>query len=86
MEKLLSIKEAAELAGFSRRSLERLLSLGEGPVMVRLSERRLGIFPGDFAAWLESRRRPAKSAPATAATPHRRGGRPPKVRDGAPAA
>ena len=40
---MLSVDQAAQRAGISRRTLDRLLSLGEGPTTYRVSIRRLGI-------------------------------------------
>jgi hypothetical protein len=57
--KVLSYNEAAQRAGIVRRTLERLISLGEGPATVVLSARRRGILDCDLDAWLLRRRRPA---------------------------
>ena len=57
--KVLSYNEAAARAGIVRRTLERLISVGEGPTTVALSARRRGILERDFEAWLLKRRRPA---------------------------
>ena len=59
---MLSVDQAAQRAGISRRTLDRLLSLGEGPTTYRVSIRRLGIREADLEVWLSSRRR---LAPAT---------------------
>jgi excisionase family DNA binding protein len=56
---VLSYDEAAKQAGIVRRTLERLISLGEGPATVNLSARRRRILDRDLDAWLLSRRRPA---------------------------
>lgn len=56
---VLSFNEAAARAGIVRRTLERLISLGEGPATVELSARRRGILDRDLDAWLLKRRRPA---------------------------
>ena len=40
----------------SVRHLERLISLGEGPPLIRLGARKVGIADDDFDAWLASRR------------------------------
>jgi hypothetical protein len=57
--KVLSYNEAAQRAGIVRRTLERLISLGEGQATVVLSTRRRGILDCDLDAWLLRRRRPA---------------------------
>ena len=56
--------EAAALAGFARRTLERLISLGKGPAVIDLSPRRRGILETDLQVWLDQRRRPAPGADA----------------------
>jgi hypothetical protein len=56
---VLSYDEAAAKAGFVRRTLERLIALGEGPAVINLSARRRGILDSDLEAWLLERRRPA---------------------------
>jgi hypothetical protein len=54
--------EAAAIAGLARRTLERLIALGEGPAIIELSPRRRGILESDLIIWLHKRRR---AAPAT---------------------
>jgi hypothetical protein len=54
---VLSLNEFAKRAGFTRRTLERCIALGEGPPVVDLSPRRRGIIDEDGDAWLRSRRR-----------------------------
>jgi hypothetical protein len=44
-------------AGIVRRTLERLLAVGEGPPTIQVSKRRVGIAESDLDAWLNSRRR-----------------------------
>jgi predicted DNA-binding transcriptional regulator AlpA len=56
---VLSLDQAAYRAGIVRRTLERLLEVGEGPAKVQLSKRRVGILESDLEKWLKSRRRPA---------------------------
>jgi predicted DNA-binding transcriptional regulator AlpA len=63
---VLSFNEAAGRAGFTRRTLERLISVGEGPATIELSPRRRGILSIDLETWLLSRRRPAPSGKAVA--------------------
>ena len=63
---ILSYDEAAARSGIVRRTLERLISLGEGPAVIEISARRRGILDDDLTAWLMARRRPA---PGTAAAP-----------------
>jgi hypothetical protein len=47
-----------EMAGVSPATGRRILSSGQGPAVVQLSPRRIGITKGAHAAWLESRRKP----------------------------
>jgi predicted DNA-binding transcriptional regulator AlpA len=68
---IISYQEAAERAGIVRRSLERLISRGEGPAVVHISQRRRGILDCDLDKWLLSRRRPA---PGEAAEPSPKSG------------
>jgi predicted DNA-binding transcriptional regulator AlpA len=55
---VLSYNEAAARAGIVRRTLERLISLGEGPATIEISKRRRGVLDRDLDAWLLKRRRP----------------------------
>jgi hypothetical protein len=65
----LTLSELAKWLRCSTRTLQRLLSVGDGPPVIRLSERRL-IFPlRDARSWLASRTK-AASPPKT----HRRVG------------
>jgi hypothetical protein len=63
--RVLSYDEAAGRAGIVRRSLERLIAIGEGPAVVHVSARRRGVIEADLEHWLLSRRRatPGVSAP-----------------------
>lgn len=53
---LITRKEAAARAAISLRHLERLIGNGEGPPIVRLGARRVGIAESDLNQWLASRR------------------------------
>jgi hypothetical protein len=55
---VLSLDQAAFRAGVVRRTLERLLAVGEGPPTIQVSKRRVGVAEADLEAWLNSRRRP----------------------------
>jgi hypothetical protein len=44
-------------AGIVRRTLERLLAVGEGPPTIQVSKRRVGVSEDDLVKWLNSRRR-----------------------------
>jgi predicted DNA-binding transcriptional regulator AlpA len=54
---VLSLDQAAMRAGIVRRTLERLLAVGEGPATIQISRRRVGVAEADLEAWLNSRRR-----------------------------
>jgi hypothetical protein len=51
--------QAAAITGVARRTLERLIALGQGPAIVELSPRRRGILESDLITWLHKRRRTA---------------------------
>ena len=57
--RVLSLDEVARRAGTTRRNIERLNAAGEGPRLVQVSARKVGVLEEDFVAWLRSRRRPA---------------------------
>jgi predicted DNA-binding transcriptional regulator AlpA len=56
MRTILSKRQFAERRGISVRHLERLNSFGEGPPLIQLGPRRVGIAEDDGEAWLASRR------------------------------
>ena len=43
-----SYNQAAAITGLARRTLERLIALGEGPAIIELSSRRRGILETDL--------------------------------------
>jgi hypothetical protein len=51
--------EAAEITGVARRTLERLIVIGQGPAVIELSPRRRGILESDLISWLRKHRRTA---------------------------
>jgi hypothetical protein len=53
---VLTKKEAAKRGNISVRHLERLIASGEGPPLVLLGPRRVGIIEEDNDAWLRARR------------------------------
>jgi excisionase family DNA binding protein len=57
--RILSLNEVAARLGCSRRTVERAISLGEGPALTSISARRIGVSEPDFEAWVAGRRRPA---------------------------
>jgi predicted DNA-binding transcriptional regulator AlpA len=54
--RVLSEPEAVDALGLSRRTWDRLKSLGDIPAKTRLSEGRIGYRVCDLAAWLDARR------------------------------
>lgn len=52
---VLSIEAAARVAGVSTQTFRRLCKNGNGPQLIRLSPRRIGIRVRDLDAWLASR-------------------------------
>jgi predicted DNA-binding transcriptional regulator AlpA len=56
--RVLTIQEWAALTGFSLATAKRLLRDGDGPAVVQLSERRIGIRTIDHTRWLAERMRP----------------------------
>lgn len=54
-----SVDDAAKRLSLTRRSLDRLFSIGEGPATVSLGKRRYGVTDVDLDAWLLKRRSPA---------------------------
>ena len=59
-DKLLSPREWCALCGISERTGRRIMALGEGPPIVRLSPQRYGIRVADNAKWQASRARKRK--------------------------
>ena len=56
MRQIISKKEFAERMGRSVRHLERMIAIGEGPPIIKLGPRAVGIDEDDGEAWLTSRR------------------------------
>jgi hypothetical protein len=59
-DRILGKKEAADWAGVSERTLDRLGP--EGPPRIRLSKRRIGYRPKDLVAWANARAEPKSAA------------------------
>jgi predicted DNA-binding transcriptional regulator AlpA len=64
---VLTYPQVCKRASITRRTLEHLISEGEGPAIIHLSSRRRGILESDFEAWLQTSRKPAPGK-ATAAS------------------
>lgn len=56
MSSILSKAQSARRLGTSVRQLERLNAAGEGPPIIRLGTRKVGILDSDLDAWIASRR------------------------------
>jgi len=59
-----SFADRAAQIGISERTLRRLISNGDGPVVTRLSSQRRGIRDSHWNAWLAAREEPRPSTAA----------------------
>jgi predicted DNA-binding transcriptional regulator AlpA len=50
-----SIAERAASIGIGENTLRRMISKGEGPTVIQLSKRRLGIRDSAWSAWIAAR-------------------------------
>ncbi len=57
MQRILSLTEIAALDGVCRRTIERAIEAGRGPVTTQVSLRRTGVTEADYAEWVRARRR-----------------------------
>jgi predicted DNA-binding transcriptional regulator AlpA len=55
--KVLTLKEWARLTGVSFQTAKRLIAAGEGPRIIQLSTKRMGVRMIDAARWSEQRLR-----------------------------
>jgi predicted DNA-binding transcriptional regulator AlpA len=55
--RVLTLAETAAMICVSHISLKRMVAKGEGPPVVQLSRRRVGIMIGDARRWLEDQKR-----------------------------
>jgi predicted DNA-binding transcriptional regulator AlpA len=55
--RVLTVKECAQLNGISWMTLKRLIARGDGPVIIQLSPKRIGIRVIDNAKWQAARLR-----------------------------
>ena len=58
--KLLSLTQVAARLGICRRTIERSIEMGNGPAVVQISARRVGVTEADYQLWFKSLRRPAR--------------------------
>jgi predicted DNA-binding transcriptional regulator AlpA len=49
------MRETAAILGVSDHTLRRLIRRGDGPLVTRLSERKVGVRDSDREAWLTAR-------------------------------
>jgi predicted DNA-binding transcriptional regulator AlpA len=54
-DRVLTLSEFAKLAGISPVTLRRRIAAGDGPIITKLSERRLGIRVRHAREWLDAR-------------------------------
>lgn len=59
-DRIVSVKQSAEIAGVSLMTWARLERLGDTPPRVHISPRRIGYLLSDLHAWLEARKEPAR--------------------------
>jgi predicted DNA-binding transcriptional regulator AlpA len=58
-DRVLNFRQWCQVNGFSEATGHRLIKAGEGPPVLQLSARRIGIRESDNAAWQASRTRGA---------------------------
>jgi predicted DNA-binding transcriptional regulator AlpA len=54
-ERIIDLTTFSAMAGLSIATTRRLIKTGQGPRLVRLSARRVGVRIGDVRRWLEHR-------------------------------
>jgi predicted DNA-binding transcriptional regulator AlpA len=55
VDRVLSLRQVAEAIGLGQSTLERMIAAGDGPVITRISPRRLGVRASHLRAWLDAR-------------------------------
>jgi excisionase family DNA binding protein len=55
LDRVISIRQAAEKVGVSVPTFRRVIEAGEGPPVIQLSTRRLGVRESDVSKWLNDR-------------------------------
>jgi predicted DNA-binding transcriptional regulator AlpA len=53
-ERVFTLREVAKLTTLSLATLRRTIKAGDGPRVIRLSPRRLGVRESDFAVWQQA--------------------------------
>jgi hypothetical protein len=61
LDRVMSLSEWAELASISPRTARDVIARGDGPKVVQLSHKRLGIRVCDHREWLAARTRNSKA-------------------------
>jgi predicted DNA-binding transcriptional regulator AlpA len=56
--RVMTVKEFAQFTSLSLGSVKRLQRLGQGPKLIQLSSKRVGVRVCDAIAWQEERVRP----------------------------
>jgi predicted DNA-binding transcriptional regulator AlpA len=54
-DRVMTIPECAAAANVSLATMRRRIAAGEGPRIVRLSSRRIGVRVSDYRRWLDTR-------------------------------
>jgi predicted DNA-binding transcriptional regulator AlpA len=54
-DRVLSFKQWCEINGFSRSTGQRIISAGNGPRFIQLSEKRIGVTVAENRRWQASR-------------------------------
>jgi predicted DNA-binding transcriptional regulator AlpA len=57
IDRVITLKQAADCTGLSVVTLRRLIDRGDGPSVVQLSPRRVGIRESRLITWLKERER-----------------------------
>jgi predicted DNA-binding transcriptional regulator AlpA len=63
---ILALQQIAAETGISLRTLQRSCARGDGPPIIQLSPRRIGVDEAHYRAWLEARRIRSPRAQAAA--------------------
>jgi predicted DNA-binding transcriptional regulator AlpA len=70
--RVLGLDEMARRAHCTERAIEMSIADGDGPPVIKIATRRVGVLESDFEEWLKSRRTTEPSRKAVAATERRR--------------
>ncbi len=56
-QRVMTLRQCAEVNGISLWTLQRLIKAGRGPVITQISDRRIGVTVGNNRKWQQSRER-----------------------------